>query len=111
MERVLQKPFWVSPPQSCPVFYFNVCSVYNLRFALYHRLVRVAYKISLVAISVNMIIRAVLALKYRHAFFTSVVLHPLGVLVTLLIGINSFYQVKRGRLEWKGRRINMQVNG
>ena len=68
-------------------------------------------KLSLVAISMNMIIRAVLALKYRHAFFTSVVLHPLGVLATLLIGINSFYQVKRGRLEWKGRRINMQVNG
>ena len=68
-------------------------------------------KLSLVAISMNVAMRAVLTLKYRHPFFTSVVLHPFGVLVTLLIGINSFYQVKRGRLEWKGRQIDMQVIG
>ena len=68
-------------------------------------------KLSVIAISMNVVMRAVLALKYKHAFFTSVVLHPLGVLTTLLIGINSFYQVKRGRLEWKGRQIDMLVNG
>ncbi len=68
-------------------------------------------KLSLVAISMNVVMRTVLALKYKHPFFTSVVLHPLGILTTLLIGINSFYQVKRGRLQWKGRQINMQVNG
>lgn len=68
-------------------------------------------KLSLVAISMNIVMRTVLALKYRHPFFTSVVLHPLGILITLLIGINSFYQVKRGRLQWKGRQIDMQVNG
>ena len=67
-------------------------------------------KLSLVAISMNIAMRAVLSLKYRHPFFTSVVLHPFGILVTLLIGINSFYQVKRGHLEWKGRQIDMQVN-
>ena len=67
-------------------------------------------KLSLVAISMNVTIRVMLALKYRHPFFTSIVLHPFGVLVTLLIGINSFYQVKRGRLEWKGRQIDMPVN-
>lgn len=68
-------------------------------------------KLSVIAISINVVMRVVLALKYKHAFFTSVVLHPLGVLATLLIGINSFYQVKRGRLEWKGRQIDMQVKG
>ena len=62
-------------------------------------------KLSLIAIAMNIVMRAVLALKYRHPFFTSVVLHPFGVLFTLLIGTNSFYQVKRGRLQWKGRRI------
>ena len=67
-------------------------------------------KLSLVAISMNVAMRVVLALKYKHPFFTSVVLHPFGILITLLIGINSFYQVKRGRLEWKGRQIDMQVN-
>ena len=68
-------------------------------------------KLSLIAIFMNITVRAVLALKYKHPFFTSVVLHPMGILFTLLIGINSFYQVKRGRLQWKGRQIDMQVNG
>ena len=68
-------------------------------------------QLSLIAISMNVVMRVVLALKYKHPFFTSVVLHPLSVLATLLIGINSFYQVKRGRLAWKGRQIDMQVNG
>ena len=64
-----------------------------------------------VAIVMNITIRMVLALKYRHPFFTSVILHPFGVLLTLMIGINSFFQVKSGRLQWKGRQIEMQVNG
>ena len=67
-------------------------------------------KLSLIGIFMNVVMRTVLALKYKHPFFTSVVLHPFGVLVTLLIGINSFYQVKRGRLQWKGRQIDMQVS-
>ena len=68
-------------------------------------------KISVIAISMNVVMRMTLALKYKHPFFTSVVLHPFGVLLTLLIGINSFCQVKRGRLQWKGRQIDMQVTG
>ncbi len=82
----------------CVLPYITVCSA-SLR------------PLSLAAISMNTVIRAVLALKYRHPFFTSVVLHPLGILTTLLIGINSFCQFKRGRLQWKGRQINRQVNG
>ena len=65
---------------------------------------------AIIAIAMNIAIRMVLALKYRHPFFTSVILHPFGVLLTLLIGINSFFQVKRGCLQWKGRQINLQVN-
>ena len=67
-------------------------------------------ELAIVAIVMNIVMRMVLALKYRHPFFTSVILHPFGVLLTLLIGINSFFQVKRGRLQWKGRQINLQVN-
>lgn len=67
-------------------------------------------ELSIVAIVMNTAIRMVLALKYRHPFWTSVVLHPFGVLLTGLIGINSFFQVKRGRLQWKGRQIDIQVN-
>ena len=67
-------------------------------------------KLSLIAISINVVMRVVLSIKYKHPFFTSTVLHPLAVLTTLLIGINSFYQFKRGRLQWKGRQIDMQVD-
>ena len=63
------------------------------------------------AIVMNIVIRMVLSLKYRHPFFTSVILHPFGILLTLLIGINSFYQVRCGRLQWKGREIDPQMNG
>lgn len=68
-------------------------------------------ELSIAAIVMNVVMRLVLSLKYRHPFFTSVVLHPFGVLFTLLIGINSFFQVRRGRLQWKGRRIDIQVKG
>ena len=67
-------------------------------------------ELAIAAIIMNIAMRMVLALKYRHPFFTSVILHPFGVLLTLLIGINSLFQVRNGRLQWKGRQINMQVN-
>ena len=65
--------------------------------------------LAIAAIAMNIVMRMVLALKYRHPFFTSVILHPFGVLLTLLIGINSFFQVKRGRLQWKGRQIDLKI--
>ena len=68
-------------------------------------------ELSIVAIIMNIAMRTVLAFKYRHPFWTSVIWHPFGVLLTLLIGINSFFQVRRGRLQWKDRQINLQVNG
>ena len=66
--------------------------------------------LAIIAIFMNIIMRTILSLKYRHPFFTSVILHPFGVLLTGLIGINSFFQIKRGRLQWKGRQIDMQGN-
>ena len=63
----------------------------------------------LVIIGMNIVIRAMLSLKYKHPFFISVVFHPIGILLTILIGINSFYQVKYGSLKWKGRQIKMQT--
>ena len=66
--------------------------------------------VAILAIVMNIAMRLVLSLKYRHPFFTSVILHPLGVLLTGLIGINSFFQVKRGRLQWKGRQIEIHTD-
>ena len=66
-------------------------------------------ELSLVAIIINVTMRMILSIKYKHPIFASVVLHPFGVLLTLLIGINSFYQVRRGRLQWKGRQIDLPL--
>ncbi len=67
--------------------------------------------ISVIAISMNIVIRVVMAIKYKHPFIASVVLHPIGIMLTLLIGMNSFYQTKKGGLQWKGRDITIQENG
>ena len=66
--------------------------------------------LSLVAITMNTAIRLILSIKYKHPFFTSVILHPFGVLLTLLIGVNSFYQARRGHVQWKGRQIDLQLS-
>jgi len=67
-------------------------------------------KLASVAITMNIAMRIALVLKYKHPFFTSVILHPFGVLLTLLISINSVYQLKKGRVQWKGREINLKMN-
>ena len=66
--------------------------------------------LALVAITMNIAMRLILSVKYKHPFFTSVILHPFGVLLTLLIGVNSFYQARRGHLQWKGRQIDLQLS-
>ena len=65
--------------------------------------------LAIVAITMNVVMRMVLSLKYRHPFLTSIILHPFGILLTLLIGINSFCQVRSGRLQWKGRQIDLRI--
>ena len=60
------------------------------------------------AIGTNILLRFILALKYKHPVWTSLVLHPIGMLLILAIGINSFLRVKRGHLTWKGRRIDVR---
>ncbi len=67
-------------------------------------------ELSFVAIIMNVAMRLILSVKYKYPFFTSVILHPVGVLLTLLIGVNSFYQVRHGQLQWKGRQIDLQLH-
>lgn len=58
-----------------------------------------------IAIVLNLALRLILALKYRHPLLTSLVLHPVGIGFTILIALNSYIQVKRGHITWKGREI------
>ena len=66
-------------------------------------------QIALLAVSINLLLRLMLSIKYKHPLLTSVILHPIGVSLTLLIAINSFLSVKQGIVRWKGRKIHVQT--
>ncbi|MBA3766457.1 MAG: glycosyltransferase [Acidobacteria bacterium] len=56
-----------------------------------------------------LIIRLSLALRFRHPSL-SVVLHPLGEVILIALGLSSWWRCRRGRgVEWKGRRYRERV--
>lgn len=58
----------------------------------------------LLALFFVLAMRAVLALRFRHPWW-SVLLHPFGEAILLALGISSWWRCKSGRgVEWKGRR-------
>ena len=65
---------------------------------------------ALTAIALGMIIRLLLALKYRHPFIV-VVLNPLCIGATLLIALNSFRSYRRGAVPWKDRSVAFRATG
>lgn len=66
---------------------------------------------ALIAVGLNMLLRALLALRYRHPFWVSTLLHPVSTLFAIAIGLNSFVSFKRGKINWKGREILIQKPG
>ncbi|MCS6807305.1 MAG: glycosyltransferase family 2 protein [Bacteroidota bacterium] len=62
--------------------------------------------ISLGIIVSNLLLRLIIAVKYKHPLFASVVLHPISIGFIIAIGINSYIRVKRGKIEWKSRTID-----
>jgi len=63
--------------------------------------------LALIAIGLNMVIRAMLAIRFKHPFWESLLLHPVGMFYAVLIGMNSFLSVRRGNIQWKGRNIQI----
>jgi chlorobactene glucosyltransferase len=61
---------------------------------------------SAIAISLNVVLRLVLAVRFRHPVLLSTIFHPISMIITILIGLNSFRKVKWGKIHWKGRNIN-----
>lgn len=54
--------------------------------------------------------RFVLALRFRHPLW-SVILHPLGEIILIALGLSSRYRCKSGRgVVWKGRRYRKGVS-
>jgi len=58
-----------------------------------------------IAIGLNVIIRLLLVLAYRHPPFTSLVLHPFTILYTARIALLSWHGYHNGNIVWKGRSL------
>jgi chlorobactene glucosyltransferase len=59
------------------------------------------------AVILNCFIRLMLCMKYKDPPIT-ILLHPLAILGTIIIGLNSMRVFKQRSLEWKGRKIIIQ---
>lgn len=57
------------------------------------------------AILMNGLIRGGLALRYRHPVVLSILGQPISVLWMLFLGLDSYRQIKKGVVRWKGRKI------
>lgn len=82
------------------LFLVNACILPFLLFAL--------SDFFLLLILLNVVLRTLLALKFKHSFFESIILHPFGILAMTAIGINSFFKSKFGKVSWKGRKIDLK---
>ena len=57
------------------------------------------------AIMRGLVIRLIMALKYKQPIVVSTLLNPISIGATLLVGMNSFYRYVRGSIRWKDREI------
>jgi chlorobactene glucosyltransferase len=60
--------------------------------------------LSAVAVFLNVALRFILSVKFDQPF-AGVLLHPVAVALTILIGLNSYRWFKTGKVKWKGRRL------
>lgn len=63
---------------------------------------------SAAAIGINIVVRMLLAVRYKHPVIISVVLHPVSILIAILIGVNSIHQAYSGTATWKNREIELK---
>jgi chlorobactene glucosyltransferase len=59
----------------------------------------------------NILFRLLISLRYKHPLLISILLHPVTALVTIATAVGSLVTSLRNRIEWKGRRIDMNQLG
>lgn len=62
-------------------------------------------KLAALGIAMNLALRLVLAVKYKQPVLSGILLHPVAVVLTLLIGLNSYRWYRGGKIVWKDRRV------
>ena len=55
------------------------------------------------AVALNLLLRLLLALGFGHPLWVSVILHPLGIMLMLALGVNSYRWHRAGKVTWKER--------
>ena len=66
------------------------------------------WELAAIAVGLNMFFRLILALRFKHPVWQSVLLQPLAILWIIFIGIESYFRIKGGGVRWKGRIITVQ---
>ena len=67
--------------------------------------------ILMAVIFLNLLIRTILALRFKHPLLVSILLHPVSILYAAVIGFNSYYQFHWGHFQWKNRNIKITKLG
>jgi len=65
--------------------------------------------VGLLLVGLNLFIRYLLALKYKHSLLLSTILHPVAMIFLLAIALNSFYTVRTNRVVWKNRKVQYNL--
>ncbi len=63
--------------------------------------------LALAAVAMNVAIRLILAIKFAQPLLAGVLLHPVGIAYTILIGLNSYRWHKTRKIKWKGRLVEV----
>jgi len=63
----------------------------------------------LATIVLNLLMRGILAWRFKHPLVPSILLHPVGVGLMIAIGVNSYKEVSRGTIRWKDREIAVHL--
>ncbi len=72
-------------------------------FVIWYEPLRVAGASAIVR---GMVIRLIVALKYKQPVLVSTILNPISIGATLFIGLNSFYRYLHGGIQWKDRHVS-----
>jgi len=90
--------------------YFAMMAILLLAFVLPYGLA--AYPLwtspALVAIALNILLRLILAVKFKQPLLFGVLLHPLGALLTVAVALSSFYYYLIGNILWKERAVPLR---
>ena len=68
---------------------------------------KVFFPLALFAVIQNILLRAILALGFKHPLFTSTLFHPFSIILIIIIALDSFYRSTLGTHRWKDRTIKL----